>query len=126
MILGWGFVVQNMDLTIIGRYHGVHSPIIIYVTGRQATRDPRVQKNTPRLRGDIDEAAAVISGQQHRFAIAKLRCLQFYGIEIMSLSDDEILPAVIVIVDEADAPARMHLGHSAYAGRIGRIGKVAV
>jgi len=51
---------------------------------------------------------------------------QLDGVEVVALSDEEILPAVVVVVEEADAPSGMRHSGASNAGSETGIGESGV
>ena len=73
-------------------------------------------ENAAGLRGNIHEPVAGIARQQHRFAVAQVGKVQFDGVEIVALRDQQIFPSVVVIVEKAHSPARVSQRHLADSG----------
>ena len=99
--------MQNISWTIVGRHNSIDAPIIIDISNGQPTPHPGLMKHLPRLRRNIHKTLASIARQQHRLLIAKLGKVQFDGVQIMPLSDQQILPPIVVVVEKANAPARV-------------------
>src|SRR5215472_3779688 len=83
-------------------------------------------KDVPRFCRHVRETMPGISCQQHGFAVMQMRVLEFNGVDIVSLRDQQVLPPVIVVVHETKAPARMQTGHPSKAGGKTRISKAAI
>src|ERR1700757_448833 len=93
-----------MYCTIVSSNDRVYSSVIIYVSRRQAARDPGVLKVGSRVRRHIYEIPARVSRQEHGFPVMEVWKCQLNGIHIVPLRDDEVLPTVIVIVEKSHAP----------------------
>src|SRR3954454_15706767 len=88
------------------RYHGVHPAIVVQISESQ----PAPRDRSRNARGGPFETAIVIQGQQRRLEILQRMVYGFNVIEDVALSDQEVLPAVVIKVFQADAPARASRG----------------
>ena len=50
---------------------------------------------------------ASIAEQQHRLAVMQVGVVDFHRVEIVTLGDDEVLPAIVVVIEESRAPTGM-------------------
>src|SRR5207253_837191 len=126
VVLRGSLVVQDVCGSIIGGNDRVQPTDIIQVADRHTPSRPRLLKDLSRVRRHIHETVACVSRQQHRFAIAQVRRSQLNRIQIVALSNQKILPAIIVVIQKPNSPAGMGTSDRTYAGRIAGIVERAV
>jgi hypothetical protein len=80
---------------------------VVNVADGHAACCPRLVKDIARLRRNIHEAFSSIPRKKHGLFVVELRIVEFDSIQVMTLRDEEILEAVVVVVQKADAPARV-------------------
>jgi hypothetical protein len=73
VVVGRGFVVENVRRAAIGADDCIQSAIIIQIADGQPAPDPWLLKDASRLAGDIDKPLACISYQHHRLFVMQLR-----------------------------------------------------
>src|SRR4029077_15227972 len=88
-------------------YHGIDAAIVVNIADSHAAGHPGLVKNSTGVPRNVGEIAAHIAEEQHRLAVVKGGIIQLNSVEIMSLGDEKIFPAIIVIVEEAHPPAGM-------------------
>src|SRR5690242_14250278 len=94
-------IEQNVGLTTICCDDRIDSSVVVEVADRHAPADPGLVEDVARDRGDVDELAADVTRQQHRLPVMELRVDAFYRVEIVPLRDQQVLPAVVVIIEES-------------------------
>src|SRR6266567_2205987 len=105
------FVVQNVHWPVISGHDGIEPAVVIKVANRHSTCDPSLTENAAGSGGNIYKPVTGIVGKQHGFPVVKIGIIQFDGIEIMSLSNEKILPAVVIVVEKMDPPAGVRQAH---------------
>src|SRR2546425_633609 len=83
-------------------------------------------ENVPRIGGDIHEAVAGIAREEHWLAVMQVRILLLNRVEIVPLRDEKVLPAVVVVIEEANAPPGMQHGDAAETAGEAGVRKAAV
>src|SRR2546426_262928 len=83
-------------------------------------------ENVPRIGGDIHEAVAGIAREEHWLAVIQVRILLLNRVEIVPLRDEKVLPAVVVVIEEANAPPGMQHGDAAETAGEAGVRKAAV
>src|SRR5215475_11269588 len=111
MICRLRFVVQDVQTAIIRRDNGIDASIIINIPDRQSPRDPGNLKDSPRILRYVYKSFSRVPYENHGFAIPQVGRSQLHRIKIVALRDQQILPAVIVIINEANPPAGMRHGY---------------
>ena len=100
-------IVQHICRAIVLRHDGVDAPIIIYIPPSHSPPHPGLVDDVPRLRGDIYKALSGVMRQKHRLFIPKLREIQLKCVQVMPLSDEQILSPIVVIIEKSNAPTRV-------------------
>src|SRR5579872_3137918 len=93
------FVANHVSGPIVSGDDGVDAAVVIDVAGSQTAARPSFVKNATRSRGNIRKAVAGVAREQHRLAIVNLRAGELDGVEVVPLRYEEILPAVVIVVD---------------------------
>src|SRR6266566_339863 len=105
MILRGRVVAQDVNGSFVGGDDGVHATVVVDVAGRQAPAYPGLMEHTTGIAGAVDEALTGVSRQEDWFVVMKIGILQLDSVEVVALGDEKILPAVVVVVHETNAPA---------------------
>src|SRR5882762_113452 len=113
VILRWCLVVKHVCRPFIRIHNRVHASVVVQISDRHSPCYPRLLKYRPRLRGHVDKTLARIPRQQHRFAVSQIRGRHLHGIQIVPLRNQQVLPSVVVVVQEPNPPARVCQGHLA-------------
>ena len=126
MVLRRRLVVQDVYGPIICCYHSVQAPVIIQIADSHPSRHPCLMENLSRAVGNVDKSLSRISEEQHWFAVSQAWIGQFDGVEIVSLSDQKVFPAVVIVIEEPDSPSGMTECHLADPGSRAGVGEGAV
>src|ERR1700737_2559014 len=105
-----------MGGAVVGGNDDVDAAVVVDVADGQAAAEPGLPEDGAGVGGHVYEAVAGVTDQKHWLAIVKIGIVDLHSVEIVALGNDEIFPAVIVIVEEASAPARVKHGDAAEAG----------
>src|SRR5271165_1949280 len=115
-----------MQRAVVGGYHRVQSPVIINVADGQPSPNPCFLKHLSSLRGNIHETLSSVSGEHHWFLVTKVWKSKLNRIQVVSLGDEEILPTIVVVIQESHAPTGMLHAHEAESGGIAVVVESAV
>src|ERR1700722_4144423 len=128
VIGGDRFVAKDVSGAIVGGNHGVDTTIIVQVTGSQSAADPGLLKDFSGTGGHVHKAVPVIAEQEKRLAIAEIGIAELDSVEIVALGNQEVLPAVIVVVEKNGNPAGVrHADLSQTGGEAGIVeGAIAI
>src|SRR5260370_11422017 len=126
MILGWRFVVKNVDGAVVRGNEGVEAVAVIDVADGHAAAKPGPLKNGAGVRGDIHEILAGVSKKKHRFAIAEIWVVQFNRVQVVALRDKEIVPSIVVVIQKANAPSGVQHGGARNSRAEAGIGETGV
>ena len=111
-------VAHDVSRAAVGRHHYVHAAVVPDVACCQPAPGPRFMEDLARCARHVHEALAVVAHQQHWFLVAQLRIVQLDVVDIVSLRHDQVFPAVVVVVEKIDTPARMKQRRPGHAGGI--------
>src|SRR5882724_12247209 len=123
VVAGRDLVVKHVCRPIVGGDDGIDAAIVVQVAYRETAAHPCLLKDSTRFRRDIHEALAGVARQQHRLLIAKLRKVELDGVEVVALSDEQVLPSVVVVVEKANTPAGVEQSHPTDAAHVSVVGK---
>src|SRR4051812_37686459 len=126
MIVRVGLIADNIRGTIICCNYYVDATIIIQIAACKASPYPCLLKHVPSIRRRINKAFAVVVQQHQWLAITKLRITELDRIEIMTLGDDQVLPAVVVVVEETSTPTGVQHADVSQIGVVCRVCKCGV
>src|SRR5689334_7571323 len=115
MILGRRFVVKDVDGAVVGGDYGVEAAVVVQVADCHATTEPRLAKNGAGGGGDVNELFAGVAEKKHRLAVVQIGVAELDGVEVVALGDEQVFPAVVVVIQEADAPAGVRHGGASNA-----------
>src|SRR6266700_2263578 len=104
-----------MGGTAVSAHNGINSAVIVNVTDGHSSAHPGLPKNVPCCGRNIHKLLACVSCQQHGFTIMQFGKTFLDRIEIMPLSNQQILPSVVVKIYKPQTPARMEHRHAADA-----------
>ena len=91
MIGGGGFVVEDVGGAAVGGDDGVDTAVVVEVTYGHTAADPGLLEDGAGLGGDVDEALAGVVGEEHGLPVVQLREVEFDGVEVVALGDEEVL-----------------------------------
>src|SRR5438034_10412809 len=94
VILRGSFVVENVDGAIVGGDDGVEAAVVVDVTDGHAAAQPRLAEDDAGGGGNVDELFARVAEEEHGFAEVAIGITQLDGVEVVALSDEEILPEI--------------------------------
>src|SRR5882762_5810832 len=107
MIASHGLVVQNMRRAAVGAGDRIDAAVIVDVSNGHAPPYPGLLEYIAGSRRYIDKLAADVAQEYHRLAVVQLRRLLLDIVHIVALRDEQILPAIVVIIEKTKAPARV-------------------
>src|SRR5882762_6289694 len=113
VILRGCLVMKHVCRSFIRIHNCVHASVVVQISDRHSPCHPRLLKYRPRLSGHVDKTLTRIPRQQHRFAVSQIRGRQFHSIQIVPLRNQQVLPSVVVVVQEPNPPASVCQGHLA-------------
>ena len=123
---GFDFVAEDVGGATVGGDDGVDAAIVVEVSGGEASCDPGLLEDGSGLGGDVDESVAGVVGEEHGLLVVELRVVEADGVEVVALDDEEIFAAVVVVVEEVDAPAGVEEGDASDAADVAVVGEAAV
>src|SRR5207249_8309283 len=126
MVLRGRFVAHDVDRAVVGGNDGVETAVVIDVANGHAAAQPRLAENDARCSGNVDELFTGVAQKKHGFAVMEIGIADLDGVKIVALGDQEILPTVIVVVEEAYAPSGVGHGDASDAGREAVVGESRV
>ncbi len=113
-------LVQEDPGPVVERaHHDVHVAVVVEVPGGQPAGHPGGLEDLARLRRDVPEAPLLVSGQERGLPVLQVRRGQLDGVEHVAPGQEEVLPPVVVVVEEADAPAGGEQADAPDAGGVG-------
>src|SRR6202022_476937 len=115
-----------MGGAVVGGNDDVDAAVVVDVADGQAAAEPRLPEDCAGVGGHVYEAVAGVTDQKHWLAIVKIGIVDLHSIEIVALGNDEIFPAVIVIIEEASAPAGVKHGDAAQTRTEAGVGETSV
>ena len=98
--------------------------VVVQVAEGGAAAGPVGSKDLSR--SHADEARGLIPQQQRRLAVAQIGGRLLDCVHHVSLRHEDILPAIVVVVEETRAPARIWKCGATHARRVGDVSKRAV
>ena len=119
-------VVEHVCLPVIGGDHSIELAIVIDIADGHSPGRPGRLKQRSGSGGDVHKSVTGVSCQQHGFAVAQLWISQLHRVENVALRYQQILPAIVVIIEEAHAPAGMQQRHASEAGTVRNVTKGSV
>src|SRR5437762_6225331 len=117
MVLRGRFVAKDVDRAVVGGNDGVETAIVIDVADGHAAAQPRLAEDGAGCTRNVDKIFAGVAQKKHGFAVMEIGIAELDGVKIVALGDQEILPTVIVVVEEAYAPSGVGHGDASDAGR---------
>src|SRR6267378_6923327 len=126
MILRGRFVAENVDGAVVRGDHGIEAAVIINVADGHAAAEPGLLKNGAGVGGDVHELFAGVAKEKHRFAIVKIGIVELDGVEVVALRDEKIFPAIVVVIQKANAPSGVQHGGARHAGAEAGVGETGV
>ena len=93
-------IAENAGRAIVGRHHNVHGAVVVEITKGGSSAGHGVPE-----RRHVDEFTRAIPQQQWCFEIANAGLCQLDVVHHVPLRDKDILPTVVVKVEEIGAPS---------------------
>src|SRR3984957_7222891 len=114
MIRRLGFVMQYPGGPVDRTPYHIGAAVVVEIAGRHAASRPLLVEDFSRLTRYIDKTLSrVIPKQQRSFPIPYMGLYHLNRVHYIGLRDKQIFSAVVIVVEEADAPARVQQGNRA-------------
>src|SRR3984893_16053244 len=104
MISRRGLIVQNVHRTVVGSNHRVQPAIVVNIAYSHASPYPRLFENAAPGSRNIRKFSFCITNQNGWLTVAQIGRGQFNIVYVMSLGDEQVLPAIVVDVHETKSP----------------------
>src|SRR5580704_11015401 len=90
VVIVWRLVVQNIGGAVIGGDNGIDAAVVVDIADGHTASCPRLMEDFAGLGRHVRKTLAVVVCQKHRLFVVQLRIVEFDGIEIVTLCDEEI------------------------------------
>src|SRR5438105_10482531 len=107
MISAHMLVFENDCRPIVAVDDDIHPAIVVQVPKRDSSSRARWSEPRLQISRHIDELSLDVPHEQRWFQIAQMRLCELNVIHHMPLADEQILPAIVVVIEELRSPARM-------------------
>ena len=106
-------VAQNHRRLRVAIDRQIEKTVVVEISRRRAARRPGNREIRPGFGGYVDKPGLRIAHQSQRFEIADIRLRQLDVVHHMTLRHEDVLAAVVVVVEKLGAPARVQRADSA-------------
>ena len=100
-------VMKDVGRTVIRCNHDIERAIIIDVAHCQSPRRPLVLENLTRLRRNVHKFLSVVMQKKRWLKIAQMRKGELNRVQHVALRNEQVFPAIVIVVHELHAPARI-------------------
>ena len=100
MVSAHTLVLENDCRPIVAVDDDVHPAIVVQVPKRHPASRARLPEIGSRIGRHIDELSFDVPHEQRWFQIAQMRLSELNVIHHMPLADEQILPAIVVVIEE--------------------------
>src|ERR1043166_5498096 len=99
-----------MRWTVVGGEQNIGAAIAVHIAESRAARDIEALEGRPRLRGDICKFIAGVVNQEIFFSVRSGLAALFFAEGYRAVGDEEVGPAVVIVVDPARAETGVWVG----------------
>src|SRR5579864_6791918 len=104
MISPKSLIAQDVHRTVIGGNHRVQATIVVDIAESHAAPYPRLVENAAPGSRNIRKFSFCIANQNGWLTIAQIGSGQSNIVHVVSLGDQQVLPAIVVDVHESKSP----------------------
>ena len=112
MVLTSNLIAEKNGRIIIHRNQNIHAAVVIEIPYSETTAGHWLCENRAALIANVPESCTRITKKQERFAVAHIGVNLFDEIIWMTVGDEQIQVAVVVVVKKFQTPATHGLGRS--------------